>query len=779
MALINIVYPHTQVLGFAVHKADTSVIWSRFPLEGFDVYGYFDAYSYRGRQSGLDVLVTCEPLVVLPGEYNETVWQHFDYVLTFVDSLVEQGAKFRKFMPAVYDLPYTPEYTKVIDLTYVQPMPAKRNAICMINGNKSSHIPGELYSKRVEAARWFNDHSDLPFDVYGTPPFHQLPNYRGVLMPHSQKFITLAQYRYCLAFENMYHPFWSKGMLEKMPDCLMCGTVPIYLGCYNIEEYIPLQCYIDFRQFKDYAELDRFLHEISDTEYQTYLDSIRDWVSKGNLERHSVHRLYDKLLALADSTVSEAELAAKPWQPGLAPGHAHLQWRISQKPAIWSWKKMASVVPSEAILRGEFADNKAEYMFRQLNHMDISAEFGTEITGGKTTPVSSIVEFSDLKVGQRLKVEGTLGEDSMFVALKISIKAPEDEAVIEGCIQNVDYQKNTLRLLNREFVLPNGIVVKDSQRHIIGLKELKADDRVKLKGIYSEPKGFAAKTIKVEESKDIHLVELQGDINKIDQEKKTLNVVGFTIKVNENAMSFKFTSAAKPHVESAKRDFIKEYIKQGDIVFDVGAHIGKKTDVFLANGAKVICFEPQPDCVKVLHARHGNNSNVVIVGKGVADKTGQMQLAICSKASTISTFSDEWKKGRFVGYQWDKFIDVEVTTLDEAIQAYGYPQYVKCDTEGFENQVLRGLSRPVPYISFEFTIEFLDRAKECVALLQRLGYRDFNVALGEISHLAFPEWVSSETLFEFIERSEDKLLWGDIYAKFQPASPVNFQGGGL
>jgi len=75
MALINLVYAHTQVPGFAVHKEGSSVIWSREPLDGCDVYAYADAFGYRGPRSGIDVLMIFEPIVVLPGQYSEQVWQ--------------------------------------------------------------------------------------------------------------------------------------------------------------------------------------------------------------------------------------------------------------------------------------------------------------------------------------------------------------------------------------------------------------------------------------------------------------------------------------------------------------------------------------------------------------------------------------------------------------------------------------------------------------------------------------------------------------------------------
>lgn len=228
---------------------------------------------------------------------------------------------------------------------------------------------------------------------------------------------------------------------------------------------------------------------------------------------------------------------------------------------------------------------------------------------------------------------------------------------------------------------------------------------------------------------------------------------------------------------SAEREatklIINDWVTEGDLVFDVGAYLGSKTDKYLMKGARVACFEPQPECVRVLREKYQNNQKVTIVDKGLADKPGQRQLLVCSSAPTISTFSEQWLTGRFADYSWDRAIPVEVTTLDEMIEVYGYPKFCKIDVEGFEFEVLKGLSQLIPYLSFEFTIEFLENAKKCVAYLQDLGYKHFNLGLEERPELVLSKWVSLETLFHHIEHLDDKLLWGDIYAK---ANGSNFIG---
>src|ERR1700691_2125052 len=55
------------------------------------------------------------------------------------------------------------------------------------------------------------------------------------------------------------------------------------------------------------------------------------------------------------------------------------------------------------------------------------------------------------------------------------------------------------------------------------------------------------------------------------------------------------------------------FISPGDLCFDVGANIGEKTEVFLALGARVVAFEPQPYCARETAARCGPNRRLTTV----------------------------------------------------------------------------------------------------------------------------------------------------------------------
>ncbi|HOX07101.1 MAG TPA: glycosyltransferase family 10 [Planctomycetota bacterium] len=70
----------------------------------------------------------------------------------------------------------------------------------------------------------------VPFDLFG----------RG-FQPIDDKWDALAPYRYSLAVENHSNPYyWT----EKISDCLLAWTMPIYHGCTRIAEYLPADCMI-------------------------------------------------------------------------------------------------------------------------------------------------------------------------------------------------------------------------------------------------------------------------------------------------------------------------------------------------------------------------------------------------------------------------------------------------------------------------------------------------------------------------------------------------------
>lgn len=204
-------------------------------------------------------------------------------------------------------------------------------------------------------------------------------------------------------------------------------------------------------------------------------------------------------------------------------------------------------------------------------------------------------------------------------------------------------------------------------------------------------------------------------------------------------------------------------IHANDLVFDIGASVGDKTAVYLRQGARVVAFEPEPDSFAKLKARYGHNTKVILQPVALAAQVGTVQLAICTRARTISTCAAHWQTGRFRKHHWTRTIDVPATNLDTAIGLYGKPQFIKIDVEGYELEVLYGLCETVPYLSFEFAGEFPDSTAMCLLRLQEVGYRSFNVCLGQDPEFAGP-WTDATSLLEQIALGGPSA-WGDIYAR--------------
>lgn len=229
--------------------------------------------------------------------------------------------------------------------------------------------------------------------------------------------------------------------------------------------------------------------------------------------------------------------------------------------------------------------------------------------------------------------------------------------------------------------------------------------------------------------------------------------------------------------DSFGQKILDNILKKGDLVFDVGANIGNKTDTYLQKGAKVVCFEPQPQCVKTLRTKYRNNPNVTIEPSGLADSEGSLDLFICTNANVLSTFSHQWMTdGRFAdgGVKWDKKITVPVYTLDQMINKHGRPNFIKIDVEGFEYKVLKGLTLNSDYLSFEFTQEHRDNMEKCLDILEGLGYKVFNFGIAEDEKFALANWVCRKDLLARLDKTIrdrgllfKKEFWGDIYAKFQ------------
>jgi len=217
----------------------------------------------------------------------------------------------------------------------------------------------------------------------------------------------------------------------------------------------------------------------------------------------------------------------------------------------------------------------------------------------------------------------------------------------------------------------------------------------------------------------------------------------------------------------AMDELYRRFVKPGDLVFDIGAHVGDRVSAFRRLGARVLAVEPQPALAFTLNMLYGGDSNVIIARAAVGRTTGGLQLMINTANPTVTTASSAFIHAAqdapgWRGQQWDKSIQVPMTTLDALIAAHGVPAFIKIDVEGYEEEVLMGLTQPVAALSFEFTTIQRDVAHACVTRCAALGLTLFNAAIGESQEIG--GWRSAESIAKWLDELPHEANSGDVYA---------------
>ncbi len=189
-----------------------------------------------------------------------------------------------------------------------------------------------------------------------------------------------------------------------------------------------------------------------------------------------------------------------------------------------------------------------------------------------------------------------------------------------------------------------------------------------------------------------------------------------------------------------------QFVQRGDLVFDVGAHVGDRIASFRRLGARVIAVEPQPAFARLLGLIYGRSRDVVIELVAVGREIGSTRIMINPDNPTVSTASPDFVSAArdapgWETQRWTRSLVVPVTTLDTLIARHGVPSFIKIDVEGFEAEALQGLSQPVKALSFEFTTIQRAIALACIDRCVLLGLSRFNVALGESQTFAHDGWV--------------------------------------
>jgi hypothetical protein len=205
----------------------------------------------------------------------------FKAVLTWQDSLVD-NRKFYKF--------FVPQPPPTIKLNHKKIQFNQKKFITTIISYKSSKRPNQLYGERKLAIAYFQEKYDN-FLFYGHG-WNKL-NYKSYKGKVDSKIDTLKNFKYTICYENEKN---INGLIsEKIFDCFYANTVPIFLGAENICHQIPEELFIDKRNFKTYEELDLYISNISETDYNHRINLIENYLNSENFKKFECDNFADTI----------------------------------------------------------------------------------------------------------------------------------------------------------------------------------------------------------------------------------------------------------------------------------------------------------------------------------------------------------------------------------------------------------------------------------------------------------------------------------------------------
>jgi FkbM family methyltransferase len=172
------------------------------------------------------------------------------------------------------------------------------------------------------------------------------------------------------------------------------------------------------------------------------------------------------------------------------------------------------------------------------------------------------------------------------------------------------------------------------------------------------------------------------------------------------------------------------------LIYDIGFNKGEFAQA---------CFDKHTNCKVVgveankdLFYSAPKRENLILLNNLVSDKDNEMVEFFIEFGQTgISTASKDFmensrfKKGsKYLQPNSGKWINagkIPTITLDSMIKQYGSPNIIKVDVEGYEYNVLKGLTQRAGKICFECHEEEKEKLENIVEHLISIGYTEFGL----------------------------------------------------
>lgn len=245
--------------------------------------------------------------------------------------------------------------------------------------------------------------------------------------------------------------------------------------------------------------------------------------------------------------------------------------------------------------------------------------------------------------------------------------------------------------------------------------------------------------------------------------KKILRKNPIWIKISYSNFFQKIRNPKFYQKQIKELSFYNEILKDYDnkIIFDVGANIGSKSLIFSNIAQKVISFEPTNQCITILKNR-GLKSSVKIIQCALSSKNSFQEFFEVDENSAYSSLSDKHILNKVSNDLVVSKKKINTYTLDHFIKKEGMPSYIKIDVEGYEKEVINGLSTPVNLISFESNLpEFLSETIDIINYLEKISNYEYNFT--SEGPFVLKKFVNDESIIHEIEKSDFSSI--EIFAR--------------
>ncbi len=248
--------------------------------------------------SNLNFLLLYENPEIYPLNHVSNL-EKYKKIFTWNDRLVDEKKFFKIFIPnAVYK---EFNFKSFSERSFFSSMIASHRTLPF-------YIKNNLYKERFNVVKWFHKHHPQNLYLYGEnwdssaiPHYlnkkplrflfnkyyeylglHKFKSYNGKI---DKKKDVLNNSKFSFCYENLSG--LNGYITEKIFDCFYCGCVPIYWGAENIKQLVPINCFIDRRDFHSNESLFNYLTSITENEFKGLQNNIKLFLKSQSAKKFS------------------------------------------------------------------------------------------------------------------------------------------------------------------------------------------------------------------------------------------------------------------------------------------------------------------------------------------------------------------------------------------------------------------------------------------------------------------------------------------------------------